>query len=341
MSDKLTASVIGAGAGGKLSMDALARSDRFDLTAVADLRPGALEEISRRYPGIRTYTDHKQMFREAPTDIVCVSTYAPSHESITLDALEMPIKGILVEKPLAATHEAGARIMDAVKRKGIPMTTPHNLLVQSASKAVINAVRGGLIGHLGLVEIECMGWDVLNAGIHWANFFVALTGNEPMATVFSAMDKSEQTVRDGLQVETAGVTYAQTVSAVRMVMQTGDYVAIPGQSDGTLFRIVGSAGQIRLVAWAEDYWIQNENYPTGQVIRPDSADTTGHQRHLENLADNIADGTADYSVSNSSLMALEICEAAYVSASHRVQVRLPLAQFIPSAVSDWQLGRPV
>src|SRR5664280_638928 len=73
----LTASVVGAGAGGRLSMQALARSDRFRLVAAADLRPDALASLAADYPGLRTFTDHHAMFDACPTDVVCVSTYPP------------------------------------------------------------------------------------------------------------------------------------------------------------------------------------------------------------------------------------------------------------------------
>lgn len=42
---RLTASVVGGGAGGKLSTTALRDSDRFELVAVADLKPEVCEAI--------------------------------------------------------------------------------------------------------------------------------------------------------------------------------------------------------------------------------------------------------------------------------------------------------
>jgi hypothetical protein len=46
----------------------------------------------------------------------------------------------------------------------------------------------------------------------------------------------------------------------------------------------------------------------------------------------------DYSLPASSLKALEICEAAYVSAKHGVEVRFPLDEFVLPQRSDWQPG---
>src|SRR5208283_2005991 len=97
-SRQLTASVVGAGVGGHLSMRGLAHSERFRLVAAADLRAEALARVETAYPGVCTFTDYRTMFADCPTDVVCISTYPPSHESMTLDALSLPLKGILVEK---------------------------------------------------------------------------------------------------------------------------------------------------------------------------------------------------------------------------------------------------
>ena len=62
----------------------------------------------------------------------------------------------------------------------------------------------------------------INAGIHWLHFFVTLTRNEPLDFVMAICDSSTRTYRDGMQVETMAITYAQTHSGIRVVMNTGD-----------------------------------------------------------------------------------------------------------------------
>ena len=66
-----------------------------------------------------------------------------------------------------------------------------------------------------------------------------------------------------------------------------------------------------------------------------------HQRHLENLLPMIASGEPDYSLPESSLAALEICEAAYLSARHGVEIKFPLDRFEVPAPNDWDLGGPI
>jgi predicted dehydrogenase len=338
---KLTASVVGGGAGGQLSLRALAASQNFELVALADTRVEVGKALEQEYSGLRTFTSHREMFDRCPTDVVCVSTYPPSHEDIVMDALQLPLKGILVEKPLGHTVASGRRIFEAVKARNLPMAVPHGLLALKTPLEIIERVQNGEIGDLKLVEIQNSGWDIINAGIHWLNFFVTLTGNEPLGSVMALCDASTRTYRDGMQVETAAVTYAQTRSGVRVVMHTGDFVQVNSGHGSTdvLFRIVGSAGQIEFHGWKNEYYLQNAAYPHGQKFVPEQFPITGHQRHLDYLVAQIEAGRPDYSIAQSSLMALEICEGAYLSSQHRSQVTFPTDEFQPHPV-DWHPGQP-
>ena len=73
----LTASVIGAGMGGSLSLAGLAASPHFKLLAVADTAPIALARAQQQYPHLHCFRDAEGMLERVPTDVVCVSTRQP------------------------------------------------------------------------------------------------------------------------------------------------------------------------------------------------------------------------------------------------------------------------
>jgi predicted dehydrogenase len=332
---QFTAAVVGGGAGGRLSLAALAASPRFDLVAAADLRADVRERLAESFPCLRTFASHREMFAACPVDVVCVSTYPPSHAEVTIDALAMlPLKGILVEKPLGHTAASGRMIRDAVMEKNLPMAVPHGLLAKRTPVEIVERVRQGDIGDLKLVEIQCRGWDIINAGIHWLNFFITVTAGDPIAHVLAGLDRTTRTYRDGMQVETIAVTSAQTVSGIRVIMHTGDdtVVNLPGKE--TAFRLLGTKGAIEFYGWEHGYFLN------GDWIVPEEFPTTGHRRHLENMAVMIDDGTLDYAIPESSLAALEVCEAAYVSARYGCRVTFPLSGFLPPAANDWDPGQP-
>lgn len=340
MAQVYTAVVVGAGSGGNLSMAALAASPRFRLAGVADMDPAARAAAQERYPEIATFESAEALFANVPCDVVCVSTWPPSHWPITRAALELPLSGILVEKPLGDTAAAGSQILQTVKAKGIPLAVPHGLLVVDHGREILRLVQSGAIGALKLVEIQCRGWDIINAGIHWLNFFVTLVGQEPVDYVMAACDASTRTYRDGMQVETNAVTYAQTRSGVRVVMNTGDTTKLSEPDCATLFRLVGTQGTLDFYGWTPRYRLLNAEHPTGKTVEITPGPRSAHQRHLEHLADQMDTGVADYAVAESSQMALELCEAAYLSCRYHCPVTFPLSEFTPPAPVDWTPGLP-
>jgi predicted dehydrogenase len=281
------------------------------------------------------------MLAQCPTDVVCVSTYAPSHEPIVLNLLKLPsLRGILVEKPLANSAAAGRRILDAVRARGLPMVVPHGLRARATPLEIIERVAHKEVGELRQIEVQCDKWDLLNAGIHWLDFCLAATDEAPIVSVLATCDTSTRTFRDGMQVETVAVTYVENKNGVRMILQTGDTIRANTPGKSTLLRLVGTQGIIEFWGWENAYFLLNPEYPAGRIIVPEELPVFGHRRHLENLAGQIMQGKTDYRLPESSQTALEICEAAFVSNKHRCQVRFPLASFVPPAASDWEPGKP-
>lgn len=337
---KLTASVIGGGAGGQLSLSALAASDHFELVALADLSAGIGRKTAEQFAGLRTFTSYQEMFRQSPTDVICVSTYPPSHEAVFSDAIQLSLQGILVEKPLGHTVASGRRILETAKSRLLPLSVPHGLVAKKTPLEIIERVQRGEIGDLKLVEIQNSGWDIINAGIHWLQFFVTLTRNEPLLSVMATCDAGTRTYRDGMQVETIALTSVQTQSGVRLIMHTGDTIFVNQDDKTTLFRLVGTQGQIEFYGWENAYRLWNAQHPAGAAMLPEEFAVTGHQRHLENMATMIRNNQPDYSVAEASLLALEICETAYLSSQHRCQVTFPIDEFEPPQPVDWQPGQP-
>ena len=337
---RYTASVVGGGSGGRLSLNALTASGRYDLVAAADISATAREALCELYPGLEVYDSHEKMFAERPTDIVCVSTWPPSHRQVVMDALQLDLVGLLCEKPLGDTAGAGADILSAIEGRGLPVVVPHGLLKLRHSEEILARVHGDEIGALELVEIECNKWDIINAGIHWLDYFVNLVPDDPPAWVMSLSEASTMTYRDGMQVETTAITYVQTVGGVRAVMETGDDVRIRRPDKGMLFRLIGTEGMIEFWAWESAYRLTNRAHPGGCHLQVERYAQGPHQRYLEDLAEQMDSARTDYALPRRSLTALELCEGAYLSSAHRAKVTLPLAEYVVPIALDWNPGRP-
>ena len=325
-----------------MSMKALAASDRFELVGACDLKPDICAELETLFPGIRTFSSSQEMLAECPVEVVCVSTFPSSHLPVAREAIASGLKGILVEKPLGDTYAAGVEVIRSVREAGLPMVVPHGLHVLKHSKEILERVHGGEIGELEFVEIEFGRWDIINAGIHFFNFFVLLTQNEPVESVMAICDRSTRTYRDGMQVETEAVTYVQTQSGVRMVGNCGDDIKVIGHNEPatTQFRIIGNKGTIRFWGWRSAFHIQNASHPNGRRVEVEPYPESGHQLHLENLARMIESGDADFAGAESSLTTLEICDAAYKSSRFGCRVDFPLENFEFREDNGWLPGEP-
>lgn len=336
----LTAAVVGGGFAGRLALDALTASHRFQPVAVAEPNPTTRRELAERYHGLVVHADVEAMLQHQAADVMCISTPPVTHAAISRSAMATSVRGLLLEKPLCHSASLARELLADIVARQIPVAVPHGLLVQATALEVIDRVRNGEIGELELIEIRTTGWDILNAGIHWLNYCVRLLGDDRVERVLATCDSRTRTYRDGLQVETVAATHAETVAGARIVMISGDHIRLGSGANFAQFRLSGSAGQIELEAFQHGYRLQNAQHPAPTTFTPPPTGPGGHQQHLERLAALIDARVADVSAAEESLAALEICEAAYVSSRHRCEVRLPLSQFAPPTHAAWDPGTP-
>ena len=340
--EALRVGVVGAGTGGMLSIRAVQGSERYDLVGVADVSQAARARAVQEGVRAEMFPDAATLLDGVRPEVICVSTFAPSHARIVGQALESGVRGVLLEKPIALDWRAGRAVLDDLQREQVPVVVPHGLLVKPASREILRHLSEGAVGALEVIEIECRGWDLMNAGVHWVDFALAALQGDEVERVFTACDVSTRTFRDGVEVETEAITYAVTRSGTRLVMQTGDDVkpARPGKE--LVYRLYGSRASIEFWGWEDSYWLRTAApgpAPAG-VTRTAPLATTAHQVYLEMLADMIELREPQYELAELSLRALEICEAAYLSNRHRCVVSLPLAGFVPPPAQEWDPGAP-
>lgn len=325
----LTASVIGCGHGGGLSLAALNNSRAYELIAAADLSADARKHVAYRLPHLRIFADFRDMLAECHTDVVCVATPAPSHASFAREVVSRNPKGLLLEKPLACDFSTAAGLLKEIQETDCPAVVPHGMLVLPAAQEVKARLRRGDIGQIVSVEIQ-NAVDLLNAGIHWLAYLLDVFDSDKPGIVNAEFDTGGHVVNDGVQVESRGTTRMELESGLRIELQSG-YETRPTsdvlpreEQRGALFRMAGSNGVIEFSAWAGSYWIQVGESDGELVKRALPAGSSYHQLFLEQLAQNIAAGKPDYRSAELSLAALRLIESAYRQHSN----------------SDWALGVP-
>ena len=312
----LGAAVIGCGHGGGLSLDALDNSSAYELIAAADPSTDARQRVADRFLNVRLFAEFREMLAECHTDVVCIATPAPSHASIAREVLLHNPKGLLLEKPLAPDVATAEGLLKEIRQTACPVVVPHGMLVLPAPQEVKARIRRGDIGEIASVEIQ-NAVDLLNAGIHWLAYLLDVFENDRPTTVRAEFDVSDYVVNDGVQVESRGATHIELESGLCIDLDSGNKTEatsdiLPREEQrGALFRVTGSKGIIEFSAWAGSYWIQVGNSDGELIKQPLPAGLSYHQIFLEQLAQNITDGTPDYGSAELSLAALWLIESAY------------------------------
>ncbi len=324
----LSASVIGCGFGGGLSLDGLNNSPDYEILAVADPSAAALEMLGR-FPSARRFSNYRDMLAECPADVVCVATPAPTHASISRDVLRNGVRGMLIEKPLDCDFATAEALLTQVKSGRCPVVVPHGMLVLPAAQEVKARIRQGDIGEIESVVVQ-NAVDLLNGGIHWIVYLLDVFETDRPALVKASFDLSGRVVNDGVQVETGGLTSVSLSSGLTIDFHSGKKTVprsdvLPKEEQrGALFRIAGSRGVVEFSAWAGSYWIKTASSGDELIRRPLADGLTYHRIFLDQLARDIHEGRPRYRSAELSLEASRVIETAYGQSDD----------------DDWALGKP-
>ena len=110
--------LIGTGTWGKVHADTYVAYHRATLDAVCDLDQDRARKIATEYGVSHVYTGYRKMLDYSGIDAVAVVTPDFAHREIIVAAARAG-KHIIVEKPLATTHEDLDRIAEAVTKAGV------------------------------------------------------------------------------------------------------------------------------------------------------------------------------------------------------------------------------
>lgn len=99
------------------------------VVAVCDLVPSLVERFRLEWvdlwPGVRGYSDYRQMLEAEEIDILSVATSDHRHAQIVVDAAQAGVRGILCEKPIATTLADADRMIAACRARGVPLLIDH------------------------------------------------------------------------------------------------------------------------------------------------------------------------------------------------------------------------
>jgi predicted dehydrogenase len=114
---------------------------------VADLRQDQLARVAARYPAVTVSTDYRDLIADPRVDAVVVATPASTHFELAMAALRAG-KHVLVEKPLAATSEQAARIVEEADHRRLVLMVGHTFVYTGAVMKMRELAAAGELGEL-------------------------------------------------------------------------------------------------------------------------------------------------------------------------------------------------
>jgi predicted dehydrogenase len=124
---KLRVGVVGLGMG-KWHINQYQQHPQAEVVAICDVDAARLDEAAAKFNIPQTYTDTKQMYRQAKLDIVSVATPNTLHAPLTIEALKAGCH-VLCEKPMAMNAKQAQKMVDAAKaaRRKLAINYSHRL----------------------------------------------------------------------------------------------------------------------------------------------------------------------------------------------------------------------
>ena len=174
--------VVGAGHWGPHLIRNFHNQQESTVVCVADLDPLRLQEISARYPEMRTTRIPEEAVQAANVDAVVVATPTTTHHPLAKLALESG-KHVLVEKPLASSAAQGQELCDLAAAQNITLMVGHVFVFNAGVRYVKNYLASGKLGrvfyismirtNLGPVRMDVnAAWDLATHDLSIASYWL-------------------------------------------------------------------------------------------------------------------------------------------------------------------------
>ena len=180
--------VIGYGYWGPNLVRNFAEYPGAEVVQVADMRQDRLAPIARRYPGVATTTDYRDLLNDPSIDAIVISTPISTHFDLALASLRAG-KHVLVEKAMTATSDQALRLVDEAERRRRVLMVDHTFVYTGAVQKIKELVDAGRLGrlyywdsvrvNLGLFQHDVnVLWDL---AVHDLSIMDCILGRKPTA----------------------------------------------------------------------------------------------------------------------------------------------------------------
>ena len=159
--------IIGCGGMGRSHSMAYTQNPATELVAATDVNEESAKSLAEEFSVPAVYTDYNQMLDKEDLDIVSITTWQGVRAEITIAAANAGVKGILGEKPMAASLGEADDMIEACEKSDAKLVIGHNGRFNPASTEIRRLVADGAIGQATLLHRRSKpNAGLLNIGTH-------------------------------------------------------------------------------------------------------------------------------------------------------------------------------
>jgi len=159
--------VVGLGYWGPNLVRNLHDVEDAEVAWICDLDTDALEVIGRRYPAVKRSASIDEVLADESVDAIALATPVTTHSPLATAALEAG-KHVFVEKPLAASSDEAAAMIELAEDKELTLMPGHTFLYSPAVNMVAEMIKSGDLG-----DIYFISTSRVNLGLHQKDVSVA------------------------------------------------------------------------------------------------------------------------------------------------------------------------
>jgi predicted dehydrogenase len=145
--DLIGIAIVGYGYWGPNLVRNFANTDGAQVIAVSDFDEAKLALAQRRFPGIETTTDYRELLTNPKIDAIAIATPVQSHYDLALKALRAG-KHVFVEKPLAQTSDQVRHLIEEADRRRLALMVDHTFLYTPAVQKIRALISEGELGDI-------------------------------------------------------------------------------------------------------------------------------------------------------------------------------------------------
>ena len=157
--------VAGAGYWGPNLIRNFASVEGCRLVGVADLEEKRLDQVRRLYPGTRTTTRLEDLLEDGRIQGIALATPAGTHYQMARRVLQAD-KGVLVEKPLAASAAECEELIGLARSRGQVLMVGHTFEYNAAVRKVEEYIRGGELGEIYYIYSQRLNLGVVRSDVN-------------------------------------------------------------------------------------------------------------------------------------------------------------------------------